>query len=63
MKRPKHPCELLVKRRETRRESSCGISGRRVTVKGEIAEMKMIACARHRKSKALRNYAIITEEK
>lgn len=52
MKRPKNPCELLVKR-----------SGRHVTVKGEIAEMKLVACARHRKSKALRNYAIITEEK
>lgn len=63
MKRPKNPCELLVKRRETSRVSSCGTSGRRVTVKGEIAEMNLVACARHRKSKALRNYAIITEEK
>lgn len=62
MKRPKHPCELLVKRRETKKENACGASGRHVTVKGEIAEMNLVACARHRKSKALRSYAIITED-
>lgn len=62
MKRQKNLCQCSVKRRETRRENACGISGRPVTVKGEIAEMDLIACSRHRRGRALKRYSIIAKE-